>query len=252
MWSHNFAYAVEDVPSYNNFGHQETSDGKTVTGSYRVALPDDRTQIVTYRATLQLMLYKKSRRRVLFTSNPLFLKNRQCLILEHMFFIETKLGIDIFIPSRIGLIDLIFGSVGGGRSLVGSGSGIYRSLVGSGSGIDRSLISSRSRVGRSRVCGGLVGRSGVSGGLVGRSGVLGVLGHALVLDVGDVAGVVAGRVGDDLHAAVGQSNAVRSAHDLSVTGLLLAVAVVRRTVLDGPRKGVRVSGLLQRKKISLY
>merc|ERR1712137_695168 len=46
---YNFAYAVEDVPSYNSFGHQETSDGKTVTGSYRVALPDGRTQIVTYK-----------------------------------------------------------------------------------------------------------------------------------------------------------------------------------------------------------
>merc|ERR1711915_278562 len=46
---HSFAYAVDDAASYNNFGHQETSDGKTVTGSYRVALPDGRTQIVTYK-----------------------------------------------------------------------------------------------------------------------------------------------------------------------------------------------------------
>jgi len=46
---HSFAYAVDDAASYNNFGHQETSDGKTVTGSYRVALPDGRTQIVNYK-----------------------------------------------------------------------------------------------------------------------------------------------------------------------------------------------------------
>ncbi len=35
---------------YNNFGHQETSDGKYVTGSYHVALPDGRHQKVTYKA----------------------------------------------------------------------------------------------------------------------------------------------------------------------------------------------------------
>ena len=46
---YNFAYAVEDAPSYNSFGHQETSDGKVVTGSYRVALPDGRVQTVTYK-----------------------------------------------------------------------------------------------------------------------------------------------------------------------------------------------------------
>ena len=45
-----FAYEVKDTPSYNDFAQQETRDGKVVTGSYRVALPDGRTQIVTYRA----------------------------------------------------------------------------------------------------------------------------------------------------------------------------------------------------------
>ena len=45
-----FDYAVQDVPSYNNYAQQEASDGKAVTGSYRVALPDGRTQIVTYKA----------------------------------------------------------------------------------------------------------------------------------------------------------------------------------------------------------
>merc|ERR1711911_335324 len=46
---YNFAYAVDDAASYNNFGHQESNDGKVTTGSYRVALPDGRTQIVPYK-----------------------------------------------------------------------------------------------------------------------------------------------------------------------------------------------------------
>lgn len=45
-----FAWAVKDEPSYNDYAHQEESDGKVVTGSYRVLLPDGRTQIVNYRA----------------------------------------------------------------------------------------------------------------------------------------------------------------------------------------------------------
>ena len=45
-----FAWAVKDEPSYNDFAHQSESDGKVTTGSYRVALPDGRTQIVTYKA----------------------------------------------------------------------------------------------------------------------------------------------------------------------------------------------------------
>ena len=44
-----FAYAVEDAASYNSYGHQESSDGKVVSGSYRVALLDGRTQTVTYK-----------------------------------------------------------------------------------------------------------------------------------------------------------------------------------------------------------
>jgi len=45
---YSFAYAVKDDPSYNDYGHQESSDGKVVSGSYRVLLPDGRNQIVTY------------------------------------------------------------------------------------------------------------------------------------------------------------------------------------------------------------
>ena len=46
---YNFEYAVSDAYS-NNFGHSESRDGYRTTGSYRVALPDSRTQIVTYTA----------------------------------------------------------------------------------------------------------------------------------------------------------------------------------------------------------
>ena len=45
-----FAYAVKDEPSGNEYAHQAESDGKLVSGSYRVLLPDTRTQIVTYTA----------------------------------------------------------------------------------------------------------------------------------------------------------------------------------------------------------
>merc|ERR1719312_1555692 len=45
-----FEYGVEDSYSGAAFGQAETSDTKAVTGNYRVALPDGRTQIVTYTA----------------------------------------------------------------------------------------------------------------------------------------------------------------------------------------------------------
>jgi predicted SAM-dependent methyltransferase len=45
-----YGYAITDGRSNNNFDHHETSDAKVITGSYRVALPDGRTQIVTYTA----------------------------------------------------------------------------------------------------------------------------------------------------------------------------------------------------------
>uniref|UniRef100_A0A0P5D3N7 Uncharacterized protein n=1 Tax=Daphnia magna TaxID=35525 RepID=A0A0P5D3N7_9CRUS len=47
---YSFAWEVNDAPSYNNYAHSESSDGKVTTGSYRVALPDGRTQIVNYKA----------------------------------------------------------------------------------------------------------------------------------------------------------------------------------------------------------
>ncbi|XP_057368945.1 cuticle protein 19-like [Daphnia carinata] len=47
---YNFAYAVKDDYTYNDYGHQETSDGYAKTGSYYVLLPDGRMQTVTYKA----------------------------------------------------------------------------------------------------------------------------------------------------------------------------------------------------------
>lgn len=48
---YNFAWAVKDDYSYNNYNHQETGDEKGyVTGSYSVDLPDGRKQTVDYKA----------------------------------------------------------------------------------------------------------------------------------------------------------------------------------------------------------
>ena len=47
---YDFAYQVVDDYTYNNFGHKESSDGKVVSGSYNVLLPDGRTQTVHYTA----------------------------------------------------------------------------------------------------------------------------------------------------------------------------------------------------------
>ena len=48
---YNFAWAVKDEASYNDYAHQQASDDKGyVTGSYRVVLPDGRTQIVNFKA----------------------------------------------------------------------------------------------------------------------------------------------------------------------------------------------------------
>ena len=45
---YDFAYQVVDDYTYNNYGHKESSDGKVVSGSYNVLLPDGRTQTVSY------------------------------------------------------------------------------------------------------------------------------------------------------------------------------------------------------------
>ena len=43
---YNYDWAVADIEAGLNFGQEETSDGSVVTGSYRVLLPDGRTQVV--------------------------------------------------------------------------------------------------------------------------------------------------------------------------------------------------------------
>merc|ERR1712055_1265580 len=45
-----FGYEVKDDYKGVDFDHNSNSDGKVVTGEYRVLLPDGRTQIVTYTA----------------------------------------------------------------------------------------------------------------------------------------------------------------------------------------------------------
>ena len=45
---YSFDWEVLDSYSKNDYGHQETRNDKTTTGSYHVALPDGRVQRVTY------------------------------------------------------------------------------------------------------------------------------------------------------------------------------------------------------------
>jgi len=45
-----YTYAVKDDYSFSNFNAHEERDGYNALGGYQVALPDGRTQIVTYTA----------------------------------------------------------------------------------------------------------------------------------------------------------------------------------------------------------
>ncbi|XP_057368843.2 mucin-2-like [Daphnia carinata] len=47
---YSFGYAVEDSKAGLDFGHSETSDGTSVTGTYYVLLPDGRKETVNYKA----------------------------------------------------------------------------------------------------------------------------------------------------------------------------------------------------------
>merc|ERR1712110_788117 len=49
--AYNYQYGVQDSYSGANFGQNEHRDGYATNGEYRVALPDGRTQIVTYQVT---------------------------------------------------------------------------------------------------------------------------------------------------------------------------------------------------------
>merc|ERR1719410_585347 len=46
--AYTYQYGVQDDYSGANFGQNEARDGYATNGEYRVALPDGRTQIVTY------------------------------------------------------------------------------------------------------------------------------------------------------------------------------------------------------------
>ena len=156
-------------------------------------------------------------------------------------------------------IQLIFGRVGGlgvSRSRVG-GLGVGRSRVGrlgvGWGGVGWSSWSGVSRLGVGWGGAGWsswsgVSRLGVGWGRVGwtRIGGLGVgrfvfrFGFSLVLDIGNVTGVVIGFEVDGLGASVGQKNAVRSAHvALVVSRLLVGEVVLRVVILDSERKVVR-------------
>ncbi|XP_071541411.1 pro-resilin-like [Panulirus ornatus] len=45
---YSFNWAIDDDPSSNEFGHQETRDGDDTQGSYYVELPNGRLQKVVY------------------------------------------------------------------------------------------------------------------------------------------------------------------------------------------------------------
>ena len=47
---YSYEYQVKDEESRNDYEKNESSDGTTVTGSYRVLLHDSRVQVVTYTA----------------------------------------------------------------------------------------------------------------------------------------------------------------------------------------------------------
>lgn len=48
-----FRYGVQDKYQGNDFGHEEQSNGDSVTGRYYVLLPDGRRQVVSYTADHQ-------------------------------------------------------------------------------------------------------------------------------------------------------------------------------------------------------
>lgn len=47
---YSFSWSVLDKPSFQEYSHTQSSDGKVTTGFYHVYLPDGRVQTVTYTA----------------------------------------------------------------------------------------------------------------------------------------------------------------------------------------------------------
>ncbi len=165
--------------------------------------------------------------------------------------------------------NLIFG-VGNSGGFIGWSSGVSWSSV-DGGGVDGSFVLwglvGWGRVDGSFVLWGLVGWSGVGWGRVdgsnvgggfvfrglvgwGRVGsslvllldVLGVLGLSFVFHIGGVS-VLIGPVGDDLGAAIGKSDAVRSGDDVVVGFLRVEEIVVGFLILNVVFEAVRLGGL---------
>ena len=55
--AYSFDYAVKDDYYYVDQGHYEKSDGHSVTGSYRVLLPDGRTQVNKTKKSFFFLIY---------------------------------------------------------------------------------------------------------------------------------------------------------------------------------------------------
>ena len=108
----------------------------------------------------------------------------------------------------------------------------------------------RSNVDGSFVFRSLVSRGRVSGSLVLGLDVLGVLGLSFVFHI-SVVTVFVGLVGDDLGAAIGKSNAVRSGDDVVIGFLRVEEIVVRFLILDVVFETVRLRGLFKMMQIRL-
>ena len=70
------------------------------------------------------------------------------------------------------------------------------------------------------------------------------LGLTFVLDFGHESTVAFHPIGDDLSPSVGQEDAIRSCHHLTIARLLVAVIVLRRFVFHRPRELIRHSLLV--------
>jgi hypothetical protein len=95
-------------------------------------------------------------------------------------------------------------------------------------------------VGRS--CRGFVSRCGVSG----CGFVLGVSGLSYVLDIGNIA-VAVSLVGDDLGAAIGKDDLVRSGRHFAIAALGMRIVVVGFDIFNSPFEAVGLCGLYGKK-----
>ena len=71
--SSSYSWAVKDDYSFSNFNAHEERDGYNTAGGYTVALPDGRTQIVTYTAT-KVNYFVKPKPQKYFLSPPQILR----------------------------------------------------------------------------------------------------------------------------------------------------------------------------------